>query len=63
MSATQLAQQICYGLLTPAASTEGGKTVGTTVCKNTLAAKNFGEFGESQAIRQSFFHQFSKSIS
>ena len=34
-----------------------------TVCKKILAVKNFSEFGESQAIRQSFFCQFSKSIS
>ena len=29
MSAAQLTQQICCGLLTPAASIEGGKTIGT----------------------------------
>ena len=26
----------------------------------TLAVKNFGDFGKLQAIRQSFFHQFSQ---
>ena len=30
MSAAQLTQQICCGLLTPAASIEGEKTIGTT---------------------------------
>ena len=30
MSAAQLTQQICCGLLTPADSIEGGKTIGTT---------------------------------
>ena len=29
MSAAQLAQQICCGLLTPAASIEGGQPIGT----------------------------------
>ena len=32
----------------------------TTVRKKTLAVKNFGEFGELLAIRQSFFRQFSE---
>ena len=42
---------------------EGLCSTVNTVCKKTLVAKNFGEFGESQAICQSFYHQFSKLIS
>ena len=44
MSAAQLIQQICCGLLIPVASIEGGKTIGTTMVTMLLCNTPGGHY-------------------